>query len=168
MNRHALRSAVVIEDDEGIRSLVCAVLQRAGLTVVEASNGLDGVEAVRANAPAVVTVDIRMPGIDGFETTRRIREISDATIIVLSAHVADADESESLRAGADVYVQKPFRPRELSALVEEHLGAAGAQRAARSRANERDAGAGAQAVGRGRVSSSIQANRPSAAISPNR
>lgn len=121
MKRHALRSAVVIEDDDGIRSLICAVLQRAGLTVIEASNGLDGVEAVRDNDPAIVTVDIRMPGIDGFETTRRIREISDASVIVLSAHVADADEFESLKAGADVYVPKPFRPRELAALIDQRL-----------------------------------------------
>lgn len=121
MNRHALRSAVVIEDDDGIRSLVHAVLQRAGLNVIEAANGLDGVEAVRVHSPAIVTVDIRMPGLDGFETTRRIREISDAAVIVLSARVGDADEFESRQAGADVYVPKPFRPRELRALVEERL-----------------------------------------------
>lgn len=121
MRRHALRSAVVIEDDDGIRSLISAVLQRAGLCVVETANGFDGVEAVRDTDPEIVTIDIRMPGIDGFETTRRIREISDALVVVLSARVADADELESLRAGADVYVQKPFRPRELGALIDERL-----------------------------------------------
>ncbi|GAA4167143.1 response regulator transcription factor [Gryllotalpicola koreensis] len=154
MDRHALRSAVVIEDDDGIRSLIHAVLQRAGLNVIEAANGADGIEAVRAHAPAIITVDIRMPGIDGFETTRRIREISDAAIIVLSAHVADADESESLAAGADVYMRKPFRPRELRAFVDERL------RAARS--------AETQAAGSERVSSSSQAKRPSDASSPKR
>jgi DNA-binding response OmpR family regulator len=112
---------VVIEDDDGIRSLIHAVLQRAGLEVIEAANGLDGVEAVRAHAPAIITVDIRMPGIDGFEATRRIREFSDATVIVLSAHASDADEFESLQAGADVYMRKPFRPRELRALVDARL-----------------------------------------------
>jgi len=121
MSQHDIRSAVVIEDDDGIRSLLSVVLQRAGLHVVEASNGLDGVEAVREHEPAVVIVDIRMPGIDGFETTRRIRAISNTLVIVLSARVADADEVESLAAGADVYLPKPFRPRELRALIDTRL-----------------------------------------------
>ncbi|WP_162940091.1 response regulator transcription factor [Gryllotalpicola protaetiae] len=112
---------MVIEDDDGIRALISAVLERAGLSVIEAANGHDGIEAVHGSDPEIVTVDIRMPGIDGFETTRRIREISDAVVIVLSARAADADEVESLRAGADVYVQKPFRPRELGALIDERL-----------------------------------------------
>lgn len=121
MERRELRHAVVIEDDDGIRALISVVLQRAGLEVIQMSNGLDGVEAVRENDPVVVIVDIRMPGIDGFETTRRIRSISDTHIIVLSAHVADADEAQSLAAGADVYMPKPFRPRELRALIDARL-----------------------------------------------
>jgi len=121
MERQELRHAVVIEDDDGIRVLISVVLQRAGLEVIEVSNGLDGVEAVRESDPVVVIVDIRMPGIDGFETTRRIRSISDTHIIVLSAHVADADEAQSLAAGADVYMPKPFRPRELRALIDARL-----------------------------------------------
>jgi DNA-binding response OmpR family regulator len=121
MDRHAPPSAVVIEDDEGIRSLISAVLQHAGLHVIEADNGLDGVAAVCAHDPVIITVDIRMPGIDGFETTRRIRQISGAFVVVLSAHVADADESESIRAGADVYMPKPFRPRELRELIDTQL-----------------------------------------------
>jgi len=121
MERQELRHAVVIEDDDGIRALISVVLQRAGLEVIEAANGLDGVEAVRANNPVVTIVDIRMPGIDGFEATRRIRSISDTHIIVLSAHVADADEAQSLAAGADVYMPKPFRPRELRALIDARL-----------------------------------------------
>jgi DNA-binding response OmpR family regulator len=119
--RDVLGNAVVIEDDDGIRALISLVLQRAGLHIVEASNGLEGIAAVREHDPSVVIVDIRMPGIDGFETTRRIREFSTAQIIVLSARVADADEIDSLEAGADVYMPKPFRPRELRALIDERL-----------------------------------------------
>jgi DNA-binding response OmpR family regulator len=119
--RDVLGNAVVIEDDDGIRALISLVLQRAGLHIVEASNGLEGIAAVREHDPSVVIVDIRMPGIDGFETTRRIREFSTAQIIVLSARVADADETHSLEAGADVYMPKPFRPREMRALIDERL-----------------------------------------------
>jgi two-component system, OmpR family, response regulator len=115
------RPAVVIEDDADIRALICDVLKRSHLRPIATSNGLEGIQAVREHDPALVTVDLRMPGIDGIETTRRIREITAAPIIVLSAHVADADEFESLRAGADVYLPKPFRPRELRAQVEAFL-----------------------------------------------
>lgn len=117
----AARTAVVVEDDAGIRSLICDVLENVGLRVIAAANGVEGVAAVREHVPEVVTVDLRMPGIDGLETTRRIRETSSALVIVLSAHVSDADESESLNAGADLYIPKPFRPRELRARVEAHL-----------------------------------------------
>ena len=120
-DRRARRSAVVIEDDGGIRALICAVLESAGLEVQAAASGTEGLAAVHASDPEVVTVDIRMPGMSGIETTRLIREFSDAFVVVLSAHVADADEFESLQAGADVYMRKPFRPRELRALVEARL-----------------------------------------------
>lgn len=115
--------AVVIEDDTGIRNLISAVLERAGLHVVAAPNGLEGVAAVRAVNPVVVTVDIRMPGIDGIETIRRIRSISDAFIVVLSAVTAAHQEAECLNSGADVYMTKPFRTRELQLHIDERLRA---------------------------------------------
>ncbi len=121
MSRSANRTAVVIEDDEGIRSLIRAVLEGAGLDVVTATNGLDGIAAVRASAPLVVTVDIRMPGMSGIETTRRIRSLSDALIVVLSSSGAERDELASMESGADVYIVKPFRPRELRRHVEARL-----------------------------------------------
>ena len=115
------RSAVVIEDDDEIRNLVSAVLERADLYVVAAANGLDGLAAVRAAHPVVVTVDLRMPGIGGVETIRRIRAISDALIVVLSAVTARHEEEASLHAGADVYMVKPFRPRDLQRGIDERL-----------------------------------------------
>ncbi len=115
------RTAVVVEDDEGIRALICDVLEQAGLRTLPAANGWDGVAAARSHDPLVVTVDLRMPGIDGFETIRRIRVFSTALIVVLSARDNDEDEFESRRAGADLYMRKPFRPRELRAHVESHL-----------------------------------------------
>lgn len=121
MSPGAGRTAVVIEDDPGIRGLICDVLNRSRLRAFGAANGIDGVAAVREFEPAVVTVDLRMPGIDGLETTKQIRAMSSALIVVLSARVTDADEFESRRAGADAYLSKPFRPRELRAQVEAYL-----------------------------------------------
>ena len=123
MNRAASRSAVVIEDDDGIRSLIRAVLERAGLDVITTNNGLDGIAAVRGSQPVVVTVDIRMPGMSGIETTRRIRSLSDALIVVLSASGTERDEADSLESGADLFIAKPFRPRDLQQQVEAGLRA---------------------------------------------
>ena len=72
------RVAVVIEDDDDIRNLLETVLTQGGFEVVGRSNGIDGIEAVRAYNPTVVTLDVNMPGIDGFETAKRIRAISPA------------------------------------------------------------------------------------------
>ena len=68
-----------------------------------------------------MTVDLRMPGIGGIETIKRVRGISDALIVVLSAVTAKHEEDASLRAGADLYMTKPFRPRELRERVYERL-----------------------------------------------
>lgn len=106
-------TAVVVDDDRDVRDLVAQILRAAGFTVVTADNGLDGVTAVREHRPLLVTLDVTMPGIDGFETARRIRAVSDAHIIMLSALGDAADVARGLEAGADEYLTKPFRPREL-------------------------------------------------------
>jgi two-component system OmpR family response regulator len=115
------RVAVVIEDDDDIRHLLETVLQQAGFEVVARSNGLDGIEAVRTFAPVVTTLDVNMPGIDGFETAKRLREFSDTYIVMLTALDEEIDTLQGLEAGADDYVTKPFRPRELRARIEAML-----------------------------------------------
>ncbi|MDF2047974.1 MULTISPECIES: response regulator transcription factor [Microbacterium] len=105
--------AVVIEDDADIRSLVVAVLEQAGYVVHAASSGLDGIELVARHDPAVTTLDVSMPGIDGFETARRIRGFSNTRILMVSARADETEEREGRDAGADDYLTKPFRPREL-------------------------------------------------------
>lgn len=116
-----VRRAVVIEDDDDIRHLLETVLKQAGFDVTASSNGYDGIEAVRNVAPTVVTLDVNMPGIDGFETAKRIRAFSDAYIVMLTALGEEIDTLQGLEAGADDYVTKPFRPRELRARIEAML-----------------------------------------------
>ena len=115
------RRAVVIEDDDDIRHLLETVLSQAGFEVTARSNGYDGVEAVRTVSPAVVTLDVNMPGMDGFETAKRIRVFSDAYIVMLTALGEEIDTLQGLEAGADDYITKPFRPRELRARIEAML-----------------------------------------------
>ncbi|MDM4763130.1 response regulator transcription factor [Galbitalea sp. SE-J8] len=116
-----MRVAVVIEDDDDIRHLLETVLSQAGFRVVATANGSDGVEAVRANDPVVTTLDVNMPGMDGFEVARRIRAFSPTYIVMLTALNEEIDTLQGLEAGADDYVNKPFRPRELRARIEAML-----------------------------------------------
>ncbi len=116
-----VRRAVVIEDDDDIRHLLETVLTQAGFEVTARSNGYDGIEAVRTVQPTVITLDVNMPGIDGFETAKRIRAFSDSYIVMLTALGEEIDTLQGLEAGADDYVTKPFRPRELRARIEAML-----------------------------------------------
>ncbi|BDZ39169.1 response regulator transcription factor [Microbacterium suwonense] len=117
----AAKTAVVIEDDPDVRHLLSEVLESAGFSTISAGNGIDGVSAVLTYQPLITTVDVNMPGIDGFEAVRRIRAHSDTYIIMLTALDEEADAVLGLTAGADEYLNKPFRPRELRARVEAML-----------------------------------------------
>jgi DNA-binding response OmpR family regulator len=115
------RVAVVIEDEEDIRSLLSAVLMQAGFTVHGAGTGELGLDLVREHRPLVTTLDVNMPGMDGFETAKRIRALSTTYIVMLSARSEEIDALQGLEAGADDYVAKPFRPRELRARIDAML-----------------------------------------------
>ena len=111
------RVAVVVEDDADIRELVSVILNQSGFEVHTASTGADGVAAIRANNPAIVTLDLGLPDIDGFEVARRVRLFSDAYIVMLTGRADEMDTLLGLESGADDYLTKPFRPRELRARI---------------------------------------------------
>jgi len=112
---------VIIEDDADIRHLLEAVLTQAGFEAIATSNGLDGVRAVRAYDPIVTTLDVSMPGMDGFETAKRIRAFSATYLVMLTARDEEIDTLQGLESGADDYLTKPFRPRELRARIDAML-----------------------------------------------
>lgn len=109
--------AVVVEDDVDVRNLVEAVLSQAGFEVHSAAEGREGVDAVRRLEADVVTLDVGLPDIDGFEVLRRIRQFSDAYVVMLTARTDELDTLTALHTGADDFMTKPFRPRELRARV---------------------------------------------------
>jgi DNA-binding response OmpR family regulator len=115
------RIAVVIEDDADIRNLLEAILGQAGFTCFAADSGPAGIEAIKQHGPILTTLDISLPGIDGFEVARQIRSFSSTYIIMLSARDEEIDTLMGLDAGADDYLTKPFRPRELRARIEAML-----------------------------------------------
>lgn len=109
--------AVVIEDDLDVRGLVEGVLLQAGFAVHTAVNGRQGVDTVRERNPDVVTVDVGLPDIDGFEVLRRIRLFSNAYVVMLTGRTEEPDLLAALQGGADDYITKPFRPREMRARI---------------------------------------------------
>jgi two-component system, OmpR family, response regulator len=111
------RVGLVIEDDHDIRELVRTVLTQAGFEVTVASSGAEGVLTAKTLNPDVITLDLGLPDIDGFEVSRQIREFSDAYIVMLTARTEELDTLIGLESGADDYLTKPFRPRELRARI---------------------------------------------------
>ena len=108
---------LVIEDDEILRSLLCAQLEAGGYQVSCARDGVEGVRFCREQAPDLVLLDVLLPRMDGWETCRRIREFSAAPIIMLTAMVRDVDIARGLELGADDYMTKPYSQVELIARI---------------------------------------------------
>ncbi len=117
---------LVIEDDRQIRRVVQGYLEQAGYRVLTASDGEGGLALALAEKPALIVLDLMLPGVDGWEITRRLRASSDPAvanvhILMLTARVDEADRVAGLTLGADDYVVKPFSPRELTARVQAAL-----------------------------------------------
>jgi DNA-binding response OmpR family regulator len=109
-------TVLVVDDDEDVRRLLEMKLRMEGLTPVGACDGLAAVAAVEAGDFDLVILDVMMPGIDGIEACRRIREFrgEQLPILMLTARARPADIVMGVKAGATDYMVKPFSPRELS------------------------------------------------------
>ena len=117
---HVRGSVLVVDDEPTIGEVVSAYLQRAGYETRVAADGLAALEAVAERSPDLIVLDLMLPGLDGLEVMRRVRERPDrrSAIILLTAKGAEADRVIGLRLGADDYVVKPFSPAELVARVD--------------------------------------------------
>ena len=114
-------TAVIIEDDPDVRDLIDLVLSQPGFRTVLAEDGLEGVDAVRRHNPLITTLDVNMPGMDGFAVAKRLREFSNTYLIFITALGDEIDVVTGFEAGADDYLVKPFRPRELRARADSML-----------------------------------------------
>jgi DNA-binding response OmpR family regulator len=109
---------LVVDDDDDIRGLVRALLERAGHEVVDAPDGRAGLRELYAGSPDLVILDVAMPGLDGWATLERIREVTDVPVLMLTARDAELERVRGLMGGADDYVVKPFGRQELVARVD--------------------------------------------------
>jgi DNA-binding response OmpR family regulator len=108
---------LVIEDEPSVGEVVGLYLRRAGYTVVLVRNGKAALATLERQIPMLVILDLMLPGTDGWEITRWIRERSDVPIIMLTARREESDRIAGLEMGADDYIVKPFSPQELVSRV---------------------------------------------------
>jgi DNA-binding response OmpR family regulator len=121
MRSPSAATVLVVDDDPKIRELVRLYLARDGHRALEAADGPAALELARSRHCDLVLLDVMLPGLDGLEVCRQLREESDMPIVLLTARSGDADKVVGLDIGADDYVVKPFSPRELMARVRAQL-----------------------------------------------
>ena len=115
---------LVIEDSASVRRLIEVCLRVLGVDVRSASDGAEGLEAIREERPDAVVLDIGLPGLDGWEVLRRLRDdpqTSDLKVLVLTAHAQPEMADRAAKGGADSFMTKPFRPLDLRIQVEKLL-----------------------------------------------
>ena len=117
----APQTILVVEDETSIASFVALYLKNAGYTVKAVGTGGAALNAIAAEPPALIILDLNLPDMDGLEICRRVRKSSDVPILMLTARDEDVDKIIGLEVGADDYLTKPFNPRELVARVKSIL-----------------------------------------------
>ncbi|BCH22048.1 response regulator transcription factor [Mesorhizobium sp. L-8-3] len=108
---------LVADDDQHIREVICFALEKAGMTTTSVRDGAAALREFERRPPDLMVLDVGMPEMDGLEVCRRVRRLSDAPILFLSARDEEIDRVLGLEMGGDDYVTKPFSPRELVARV---------------------------------------------------
>jgi DNA-binding response OmpR family regulator len=112
---------LVVDDDHTVREVVVSYLRAAGHDVAEATDGVEALRSWRDRPADLVVLDLMLPGLDGLEVCRRLREQADVPVVMLTAKGAVGDRVVGLERGADDYVTKPFSPRELVLRVDSIL-----------------------------------------------
>lgn len=115
------KTILVVEDEQDIATIIDFNLKRSGFDTLMAYDGSTGLKLALENAPDLILLDVMLPGMDGFEICRRVREKSQVPIIMLTAREEESDKILGLELGADDYVTKPFSNRELIARIKANM-----------------------------------------------
>jgi DNA-binding response OmpR family regulator len=121
----ATTKILVVDDDPDIRALLKELLTRARFEVDEAADGREALRRLYKAPPALVILDVAMPGMDGYQTLERIRDLSDVPVLMLTARTQELEKVRGLTTGADDYVAKPFGRQELLARIQALLRRSG-------------------------------------------
>ncbi len=118
------RRILVVEDQEDNRRILRDLLRSVGYEMIEAVTGEEGVTLAESSRPDLILMDIQLPGLDGYEATRRIKAnpaLRAIPIIAVTSYALSGDDVKALQAGCDAYVTKPYSPRALLAKIREYL-----------------------------------------------
>ena len=115
------KTILVVEDEQDIANIISFNLKRNGFDTLVAYDGPTGLKMALEQAPDLILLDVMLPGMDGFEILRRLREKSDVPVIMVTAREEERDKILGLETGADDYVTKPFSVKELSARVKANM-----------------------------------------------
>lgn len=130
MSKPQSRKILVAEDEDDVRRLVCNSLKAAGLTTLEAATGPAAVETARLQVPALVVLDLMMPGMHGLDVCKTLKALPETRhipVIMLTAKAEEVDRIVGFELGADDYMTKPFSPRELVLRIQSVLRRASGQ-----------------------------------------
>ena len=111
----------IVDDEKHIRQIVEAYLQNAGFQTQAMGTAEEAIDHFKSSLPDLWVIDIMLPGMDGFALCRKIREVSESPIIMISARDSEIDKVTGLELGCDDYLTKPFNPKELVARVKRHI-----------------------------------------------
>jgi len=115
---------LVIEDQEDNRRIVRDLLMSAGYELIEAVTGEEGMKMAEAHRPDLILMDIQLPGLDGYEVTRRIKAnpaLHNIPIIAVTSYALSGDDVKAFEAGCDAYIAKPYDPIVLLAKIREYV-----------------------------------------------
>lgn len=112
-----MKRILVADDEAKIRKMICDYLEAVGYETITAEDGIEAIKQTVDGKPDLIVLDIMMPGLDGFDSTRRIREKTDVPIIMVTARAEEGDKLMGLDVGADDYMVKPFSLKELAARI---------------------------------------------------
>ena len=118
------KSILVIEDHEDNRRILRDLLTNAGYEVIEVATGEEGVVSAETNRPDLILMDIQLPGLDGYEATRRIKAnpaLQHIPVIAVTSYGMSGDDAKAFEAGCHAYVAKPFSPQKLLTKIREYV-----------------------------------------------
>ena len=118
------KTVLLVEDNPHNRKIFSGMLAHAGFRVVEAEDGYQALEKVKTEKPDLILMDLSIPGVDGWEVTRRLKSLEQSKgipIIALTAHAMRGDEERAIQAGCDGYLAKPISPKKVVEEVKRYL-----------------------------------------------
>lgn len=115
------RTILIVEDEQRINDILVITFKKEGYKVLSALDGISGLEMALNDNPDIILLDVMLPGMDGFDVLRKIREKSQVPVLMLTAREDEVDKVLGLELGADDYITKPYSNRELTARVKANL-----------------------------------------------